>query len=355
MFNKSKNKLKKLTSYSKGAGWACKLGPEDLNQVLSGLNNQVLEDGILGYSTNDDCSVFTIDEKHKIIQSVDFFTPIVDDPFEFGRIAAANSLSDIYAMGGKPLFALNIACFPSDELPLDILTKILNGGISIAKKAGIPILGGHTVRDSEPKYGLVVTGIVEAGNELRNSQAKAGDVLILTKPIGSGIISTAIKQGKATKEMVDDVIKKMTTLNLDAAESMKDLPISACTDITGFGLLGHLNEMCQSSKVSAVLKFNKVPFMEGVYELAQNGVIPGGTIKNLKYVEDQIDFSDIFSDYQKLMLSDAQTSGGLLISIPKKYSEKLIERLKSNNSICYKIIGQLYKKAEKSNWVRAHK
>ena len=319
---------------------------------MSGLSEQKIAKGLLGYSTNDDCAVYPLKSGHKIIQSVDFFTPIVDNPFDFGRIAAANSLSDIYAMGGKPLFALNIACFPSDELPLEILTEILNGGIECAKNAGIPILGGHTIRDAEPKYGLVVTGIIEEGLELKNSDAKAGDALVLTKPIGTGIISTAIKQGKATQKMINDAIENMTTLNLGASKAMEGLPISACTDITGFGLMGHLNEICKNSNVSAVINFNKVPFIEGVFELAQLGVIPGGTKNNLKFFEDGIDFSDVLVDYQKLMLADAQTSGGLLISIPNENSNKLIENLKENKTLSYEVIGKVYKKAEKRIYVQ---
>tara|TARA_S200000501_G_scaffold376121_1_gene430055 strand:- start:1471 stop:2238 length:768 start_codon:yes stop_codon:yes gene_type:complete len=255
-------------------------------------------------------------------------------------------------MGGKPLFALNIACFPSDDLPLEILTEILNGGLDCAKEAGIPILGGHTVRDAEPKYGLVVTGIIEEEKEIKNSQAQAGDVLVLTKPLGTGIISTAIKQGKAPENMINDAINNMSTLNLSSAKSMKGLPISACTDITGFGLLGHLFEICKNSNVSAVIEFNKVPFLEGVFELAQNGVIPGGTKKNLKFVESYIDFDDVLLGYQRLMLADAQTSGGLLISIPSENSKKLIQNLKENKTLSYEVIGQIYKKAEKSIYVQ---
>ena len=306
----------------------------------------------MGFSTNDDCAVYPLKTGQKIIQSVDFFTPIVDDPFEFGRIAAANSLSDIYAMGGKPIFALNIACFPSDEIPLEVLTEILNGGLESAKEAGIPILGGHTVRDKEPKYGLVVTGIIEDGNEIKNSTAKAGDVLILTKPLGTGIISTAIKREQAPDFMIQEAVNTMTTLNASAGEAMNHFAVNACTDITGFGLLGHLNEMCKNSEVSAVLDFNMVPFMEGVFELAQKGVVPGGTKNNLKFVNDEIDFSDALVDYQKLMLADAQTSGGLLISIPEKYSEKLVKELKNQKTLSYAIIGKVYKKAEKSIYVK---
>jgi len=255
-------------------------------------------------------------------------------------------------MGGKPLFALNIACFPSDELPLEILTDILNGGLISAKEAGIPILGGHTVRDKEPKYGLVVTGIIEDGKELKNSEAKAGDVLILTKPIGTGIISTAIKNGNAPEFMIQNAIETMSTLNSGAAKAMEGISVSACTDITGFGLLGHLNEMCKNSDVSAVIDFNMIPFIEGVFELAQKGVIPGGTKKNLNFVKDEIDFADVLVEYQKLMLADAQTSGGLLISVQNENADELIENLKNQKTLSHSIIGNMYKRAEKSIYVK---
>lgn len=322
-----------------------------MKKVLEGLDEQSIPDGLMGFSTHDDCAIYPLPDGSKLIQTVDFFTPIVDDPFEFGRIAASNSLSDIYAMGGKPLFALNIACFPSDELPLEVLTEILNGGISIAKEAGIPILGGHTVKDKEPKYGLVVSGIVEDGKALKNSTAKPGDVLILTKPIGTGIISTAIKRDKAPSDMIQTAIEIMAQLNLCASTSMEGISISACTDVTGFGLLGHLSEMCKNSNVSATLEFNSVPFIEGVFELAQNGIIPGGTKKNLNFVQDDIDFSDILIDYQKLMLADAQTSGGLLISVPLAHSQELIAKLKDNHALAYSIIGQVYNPSDKLIYV----
>jgi selenium donor protein len=315
------------------------------------LDEQSIPDGLMGFSTHDDCAIYPLPDGSKLIQTVDFFTPIVDDPFEFGRIAASNSLSDIYAMGGKPLFALNIACFPSDELPLEILTEILNGGIATAKEAGIPILGGHTVKDKEPKYGLVVTGIVENGKAIKNSTSKPGDVLILTKPIGTGIISTAIKKDKAPNEMIQNAIEVMVELNSCASKSMEGILISACTDVTGFGLLGHLSEMCRNSNVSATLEFNSVPFIEGVFELAQNGIIPGGTNKNLNFVQNDIDFSDVLVDYQKLMLADAQTSGGLLISVPLKHSQELISNLKDNNASSSAIIGQVYNPSEKLIYV----
>ncbi len=292
-----------------------------------------------------------IDNKNYQLQSVDFFTPIVDDPFIFGQIAAANSLSDIYAMGGTPQFALNIAEFPSEELPLEILSSILEGGLSKAKEAGIPILGGHTIKDPIPKYGLIVTGKVSKRNLTLNSTAKAGDTLILTKPLGTGIISTAIKKGAAPASIIDDAINTMTRLNRDATEGMNKIGVNACTDITGYGLLGHLLEMCKASRVSAVIDFQKIPLISGVFELAQKNFIPGGSKKNMEHVLPSIDFSDIISDDQKLILSDAQTSGGLLISVCEEKAEDLLIALKDNNTLTSSIIGRVYNSAEKDIYV----
>ena len=242
--------------------------------------NVELPDNTIGFESSEDCAVFPLDEDSLLLQSVDFFTPIVDDPFIFGQIAATNSLSDIYAMGGKPLHALNIVEFPSEDLPLEILSQIMDGGLDVANKAGIPILGGHTLKDPVPKYGMVVTGRVEKDNLTLNSTAKAGDVLILTKPLGLGIISTAIKKDKAPSFLANEAVNTMTHLNKGAAEAMNSIGVNASTDVTGYGLLGHLLEMCQASEVSATLEFNETPLIQGVYELAQKGLIPGGTKRN---------------------------------------------------------------------------
>lgn len=287
-----------------------------------------------------------MDDDHYLLQSVDFFTPIVDDPYTFGRIAAANSLSDIYAMGGMPQHALNIAEFPSNDLPLDILTKIMQGGLEITNQAGIPILGGHTIKDPVPKYGLVVTGRVEKKNLTLNSTAKAGDVLILTKPLGSGIIATAIKKDKAPQSIIEDVVNVMTNLNRSAAIAMNTVGVNACTDITGYGLLGHLLEMCNGSKVSATLEFNDIPLIQGVYELAQKGFIPGGTKRNLDHVSAKVNFSKNLSKEQQFLLADAQTSGGLLISVPKEKAEDLQQALAENNTLSTAVVGQVYNPAE---------
>jgi len=339
----------KLTSYSSGAGWACKINPKDLGKILEKLskNSPVLKNNIGGYQTSDDCSIYPISNNELLIQSVDFFTPIVDDPYDFGRIAAANALSDIYAMGGKPIFALNITCFPTDDLPIEVLHQILKGGNDIAKNAGIPILGGHSIKDKEPKYGLVVTGVVNKKQLLKNNTAKKGDVLVLTKPIGTGIISTAIKKGLASKKDIKNITNSMTSLNENAANAMSKIKVNACTDITGYGLLGHITEMCSSSNVKAILNFENIPFIENVHNFAQKNIIPGGTKKNLSCFESHIKFNNHINDIQKLMLADAQTSGGLLIALPYKNSEKLIKELENEKCLTSQIIGRIVDKKSK--------
>ena len=305
----------------------------------------------IGFESSEDCAVSPLDEDHFLIQSVDFFPPIVDDPYTFGQIAAANSLSDIYAMGGMPLHALNIAEFPSDDLPLEILTEIMQGGLEITKQAQIPILGGHTIKDPVPKYGLVVTGRVEKENLTLNSTAKAGDVLILTKPLGSGIIATAIKKDKAPKSIMEEAVNVMTNLNSGATIAMNAVGVNACTDITGYGLLGHLLEMCKGSNVSVTLEFNEIPLIQGVYELAQKGFIPGGTKRNLDYVSSQVNFSKNISQEQQYLLADAQTSGGLLISVAKEKAEDLQKTLTENNTLSSAIVGHVYNPAESTIYV----
>ena len=313
--------------------------------MLGNLKVDLPEDTI-GFESSEDCAVFPLDENHYLIQSVDFFTPIVDDPYTFGQIAAANSLSDIYAMGGMPLHALNIAEFPSDDLPLEILTEIMQGGLEITKQANIPILGGHTIKDPVPKYGLVVTGRVKKENLTLNSTAKAGDVLILTKPLGSGIIATAIKKDKAPRSIMEEAVNVMTNLNSGGAKAMNAVGVNACTDITGYGLLGHLLEMCEGSKISATIECNEIPLMQGVFELAQKGFIPGGTKRNLDHVIPNVNFSKNISQEQKYLLADAQTSGGLLISVPKDKAEDLQNLLMENQCLSSSVIGQVYNSAE---------
>jgi selenide,water dikinase len=310
-----------------------------------------LPENTIGFETSEDCAVFPLDDDHFLLQSVDFFTPIVDDPYLFGQIAASNSLSDIYAMGGMPLHALNIAEFPSEDLPLDILSQIFEGGLDTVGKAGIPILGGHTIKDPIPKYGLVVTGKVNKENLALNSTARAGDALIITKPLGTGIISTAIKQDKAHASIIDEAVRIMSHLNRGATEAMNAVGISACTDITGYGLLGHLLEICKASKVSAIIESNKLPLIQGAFELAQKGFIPGGTKRNLDFVSPNVNFSANISQEEQYLMADAQTSGGLLISVEINKAETLQKLLIENHCLSSSMIGQVYNPTDMSIYV----
>ena len=336
----------KLTQYSPGAGWACKLSASDLTQVLGNLKNTSLGSAIGGFSSFDDCGIYKINDEKSIIQTLDFFTPIVDDPYLFGQIAAANSLSDIYAMGGTPLFALNITAFPSEKISLNVLSEILQGGIDKCNSINIPILGGHTIKDDIPKYGLAVTGLIDNNSIIKNDSAKKGDHIILTKPIGSGIISTAVKKNLAKKSIIQEVIDTMNTLNDKASNIMQKYDVNACTDVTGFGLLGHLNEMCKGSNLSATINYSNVPLISQTEKFAIDGIIPGGTKNNLKFLKNALLFSDSIKEFQKLILADAQTSGGLLISCNQSNSEKMINELNEKTEFKSNIIGEFKDKEE---------
>jgi selenide,water dikinase len=296
---------------------------------------------LVGTSTADDAAVYRIDDQRAIIQTVDFITPIVDDPYDYGRIAAANSLSDVYAMGGRPLFALNIVCFPSKQLPLDVLGKILKGGCDKAREAGIEVVGGHSVDDAEPKYGLVVTGIVSTDRVLTNAGARPGDVLVLTKPLGSGILTTALKKGLLTDAMKRKVVEIMVTLNRAAAEALDGLEVHALTDITGFGLLGHLVEMLTGSRVCAQLRAADVPILEEVWPLARDGVYPGGAKRNLERCDRLVNWPDATPVEMKLALADPQTSGGLLIAVAPHHRDQLLDRLAQAEVPAATVIGEI--------------
>jgi len=291
------------------------------------------ESVVLGFDGADDAAAVRLKDGRLLIQTVDFFTPIVDEPYEFGQIAAANSLSDIYAMGGKPLFALNIVGFPINDLPKAILTEILQGGADKAAEAGIPIVGGHSVDDKEPKYGLVVTGEVDESKMWKNSGAEAGDVLVLTKPLGTGVIATAIKKGAAEQNSIHSAIHSMAALNKDAADHLQGLDVHAVTDVTGFGLLGHLKEMCQNSGVSSKINFSKLNFLPSVFDLAKSGIMAGGTLRNLDYLKDYVSFGPDLTELEHLLAADAQTSGGLLISLPDEDAQKFIQAYGPPSSI----------------------
>jgi selenide,water dikinase len=284
---------------------------------------------LVGTETADDAAVYRLSDEVAIVQTVDFFTPIVDDPYWFGAISAANSLSDIYAMGARPLFALNIVGFPSNRLPLSVLERILQGALDKAAEAGISIIGGHTVDDTEPKFGLAVTGIVHPERVLRNSTARPGDALVLTKPLGVGIISTAVKRGLADEATARQAAELMATLNRAAAEAMLEVGAHACTDITGFGLLGHLHEMVAGSGVDVAISARAVPTLPAAWSFAGADVVPGGTLNNLAYVEPHVTFALGLSRTAQLILADAQTSGGLLISLPAERTDALLTALRA--------------------------
>lgn len=302
------------------------------------------ENLIVGTETSDDAAVYKLNKDVAIIQTLDFFTPIVDDPYLFGQIAATNSLSDIYAMGGSPILALNIVCFPTC-LDFKILGDILKGGADKVREAGATIVGGHTIDDKEPKYGLSVTGLVHPDKVLKNSSAKPGDILILTKPLGTGIITTAIKGEIAGKSQIEMAVRSMATLNKYAYEVALNFNINACTDITGFGLMGHALEMAEGSKVSIVIESNKIKYFDGVDDLAKMGIIPAGTYKNREYLEGKFQFNNV-EDYMLDILMDPQTSGGLLYSISEKEANKFINLLKESG-IEANIIGYVQEKGEK--------
>ena len=298
---------------------------------------------LVGLSTADDAAVYRLDDELAVIQTVDFFPPIVDDPFSYGEVAVANALSDVYAMGGKPILGLNIVGFPVN-LPKEILGEILKGGASKAKEAGVLIVGGHTVDDKEPKYGLSVTGVIKPGQQVTNAGARPGDALVLTKPVGTGIITTAGKQQSVEPMILDNAVSVMSTLNRAASEAMTSVGVNACSDVTGFGLLGHLKTMVQGSDVSARVGFSSVPVLEGVWELLDKGIAPGGTHRNLESVNEVTAWHPDIDEKTRLLLADAQTSGGLLISVAMDRRDQLLDELEAVGVETRAVIGEIVDK-----------
>jgi len=271
---------------------------------------------LVGPETADDAAVYRLSDDAALVLTVDFFTPIVDDPSDFGRIAAANSLSDVYAMGGRPVAMLSIVGFPRDRLPLALLAEILRGGAEKASEAGVPVVGGHSIDDAEPKAGYAVVGLVHPRRIWRNVGARPGDALVLTKPIGTGIISTAIKHARAPARAVEAAVEAMATLNRAAAEVAAGVTVHAVTDVTGFGLLGHLREMTLGSKVRARLHVGRIPLLPDVVALAEAGLVPGGTRRNLQAVAPAVRWGGAVPEVLRTVIGDAQTSGGLLVATP---------------------------------------
>jgi selenide,water dikinase len=298
-------------------------------------------DVIVGLDTSDDAGVYRLNEETALVQTVDYFTPIVDDPYMFGAIAAANALSDVYAMGGKPLTVLNIVGFPVSKLDKKILAEILRGGADKVKEAGAVIIGGHSIDDRDPKFGMAVTGIIHPDKVWTNAGACPGDKLILTKPIGVGILTTAIKRGKASQDAIERVQQVMASLNKTASEVAHGFEIHACTDITGFGLLGHAMEMARGSCAGIVIHADRVPVLPETRSLAEQGIMPGGTHRNFDWLKDDVDYAGHIDETMRYILCDAVTSGGLLLSVPAGDAEPLVQALHGKGVTEAAIIGEV--------------
>jgi selenide,water dikinase len=296
---------------------------------------------IVGLERADDAAVYKITDDIAIIQTVDFFTPIVDDPYWFGQIAAANALSDVYAMGGVPKTAMNIVCFPLKKMDFSVLRRIIQGGLDKMKEADVVLVGGHSVEDAELKYGLSVTGFVHPNRVLIKKAMKPGDQLILTKSLGTGIINTAIKAGIASNETIESVTRLMAALNRDAADVMRHYPVHACTDITGFGLLGHMCEMIIDTDIGINLQASLVPCLPEAMEYARMGLVPAGTYKNREFRETFVDFAPSVNGFMRDILFDAQTSGGLLISAAREDADDLLSELKRGGMTSATVIGEV--------------
>jgi selenide, water dikinase len=312
----------RLTSLSHGAGCACKLPLSSLDKLMATLGDGTLGDAagaqrgdlLVGLAEGDDAAVLRLDAERALVVTTDFFTPIVDDPRDWGRIAAANALSDVYAMGGRPLIALNLTAWPGETLSLDILAEVLRGGASVAAEAGCLVAGGHTIDDPEPKYGMAVTGLASPGALMTIAAAAAGDSLVLTKPIGTGVIATAHKRGSAPADVLASAVSWMTTLNAAASEAALAAGVRAATDVTGFSLLGHLHRMLRASGVSAEVRAGAVPLLPGALSLTAAGFVSGGTRNNIAYLASWASFASGVPDDVAILLQDAQTSGGLLLA-----------------------------------------
>ena len=333
-----------LTSLSSCAGCAAKLSQTILRQVLRGLPQTNGRNVLVGSSTGDDAGVYQLDRHRALVQTVDFFTPIVDDPFSYGAIAATNALSDVFAMGGRPLSALNIVGIPQETLSPKIVAAILRGGLSKATEVGCAVIGGHTIRAPEPIYGMAVTGIVDPAKMMTNANARAGDLLVLTKPLGTGIATTGIKRGLASRKLERKVIALMSTINSVGAELAERRLVRAATDITGFGLMGHLSSMCRASGVSTEVDPGSVPMIDqAIADLIAQDCVPGGTEQNLIAANQVVDWRAATRP-QKILLTDAQTSGGLLLCVAESALNKVLRLLRKAGTPSAAIIGRIVRR-----------
>ncbi len=316
----------RLTAFARCAGCAAKLGASELTVALAGLTGRADPRLLVGHESYDDAAVFVLTPELALVQTVDFFAPIVDDPYCFGQIAAANALSDVYAMGGEPLTALNIVGFPVDTVPLEVLTEILRGGQAMVHQAGALVVGGHTIIDEEVKFGLAVTGRVHPDRILRNGNARVGDRLILTKPLGTGILATAMKQRRLSDAHAEGLYASMRTLNAEASRAALASGVTCATDVTGFGLLGHAHHIAAASKVTLRLDVGLVPALPGAKEAVASGIRPGGADRNARYVRDAVDWGSVSGD-DRTLLVDPQTSGGLLLAVPSDRVGEYLSRM----------------------------
>ncbi len=331
-----------LTKYSHGGGCGCKIDPAALHEILAKVPRFAEVPNLLvGIESADDAAVYQINEQQAIIVTNDFFMPIVDDPYAFGRIAASNSISDVYAMGGTPLMAVSIVGFPVNKLPLNVMQEIMRGGVETCQDAGIPLAGGHSIDNEEPIFGLCVIGMVDPRNIKKNSSAQVGDVLITTKPLGIGIMSTALKVKSLSQAGYEKVVRAMSTLNKAGAWLGTQASVHALTDVTGFGLGGHALEMARGANVSMILEVNQVPIMEEAWNLATEGIVPGGAYRNLAAFGNALQFRGNISTDHQLIFTDPQTSGGLLMAVAPEAADAVIAKLKELECLVAEKIGRV--------------
>ncbi|MBA3893713.1 MAG: selenide, water dikinase SelD [Gemmatimonadales bacterium] len=330
----------RLTAFSHGAGCACKLGPGELSEVLHHLPAVIDPRVLVDAATRDDAAVFRLSDERALVATVDFFTPIVDDASQWGRIAAANALSDVYAMGGTPLFALNLVGWPREKLPFELLGDVIKGASDVAQRAGCAVVGGHSIDSTEPLFGMVVMGEVHPDRMFTNAGACAGDVLVLTKPLGTGILTTALKREAFIEAGLGDAVRSMTTLNDGAAKAALRAGVSAATDVTGFGLLRHLGNILTASRVAAEVAFEALPLLPHALSLAARGIVPGGTLRNLEAARD-LDWAGDLQPHERVLCVDAQTSGGLLLAVPQENEAALLDALRDAQTPAAAVIGRI--------------
>ncbi len=334
----------RLTQYSHGGGCGCKIAPAQLQEILRQVPlNQGLEQLLVGTQTSDDAAVYQLNDNQALVLTTDFFMPIVDEPVDFGRIAATNALSDVYAMGGKPILALAVLGMPINTLPMEAIRGIMLGGAAVCQEAGIPLAGGHSIDSPEPIFGLVAAGLVHPMSVQRNATAKPKDKLILTKPLGIGVMTTALKKGQLTPDAYESVLKVMTQLNKVGATLANHPDVHAMTDVTGFGLLGHLLEICRGSEIRAKILFSQIPILPEAKALASQGIFPGAAQRNWDSYQSEIKqagLSDSLAQWETLLLADPQTSGGLLLSVAPESAPDILEQLVAEGYGFSSVIGE---------------